>query len=299
MEPVRKHGSPELAAEHPAAGGDGRACTSRSGSPSPMPEPTRRRSARVPPRRGRVRRDAARRCGRRRRRCARSACCWSAPHRRSSATAPTDGHDAAARRSAGRRGRHPPDPQARAATLWCPAKCATTVCGCRSSGGSARKARASVTCSMASTPSASSSPPKRWASGGPRCARAVDYANERVVFGRPIGQNQGIAFPLAEAHMRLHAAELAVREAPGATTTGCPCGEAGEHGEVPGRRRQLLRRRPGACKPTAASATPREYHVERYWREARLMQIAPVSQEMVLQLHQPRRCSVCPVRTER
>ena len=43
--------------------------------------------------------------------------------------------------------------------------------------------------------------------------RAVAYANERVVFGRPIGQNQGIAFPLAEAHMRLRAAELVVREA--------------------------------------------------------------------------------------
>jgi acyl-CoA dehydrogenase len=42
--------------------------------------------------------------------------------------------------------------------------------------------------------------------------QTVDYANDRLVFGRPIG-NQGIAFPLAEAHMKLHAAELAIREA--------------------------------------------------------------------------------------
>ena len=44
-------------------------------------------------------------------------------------------------------------------------------------------------------------------------AKAVAYANERVVFGRPIGKNQGVAFPLAEAKMRLDAAELMIRKA--------------------------------------------------------------------------------------
>ena len=55
--------------------------------------------------------------------------------------------------------------------------------------------------------------------------RAVDYANERIVFGRPIGKNQGIAFPLADAHMRLRAAELVIRDASARYDAGLPCGE--------------------------------------------------------------------------
>ena len=54
--------------------------------------------------------------------------------------------------------------------------------------------------------------------------RAVAYANERVVFGRPIGKNQGISFPLADAHMRLRAAEMMVREASARYDAGLPCG---------------------------------------------------------------------------
>ena len=50
----------------------------------------------------------------------------------------------------------------------------------------------------------------RWQS---RTCRAVNYANERVAAGRPIGKNQGVAFPLAEAKMRLDAAELMIRKA--------------------------------------------------------------------------------------
>src|SRR6185503_17406446 len=55
--------------------------------------------------------------------------------------------------------------------------------------------------------------------------RAVEYANDRVIFGRPIGMNQGIAFPLAEAHARLHAAELVIREASARYDEGLACGE--------------------------------------------------------------------------
>ena len=55
--------------------------------------------------------------------------------------------------------------------------------------------------------------------------RGVAYANERVVFGRPIGKNQGIAFPLADAHMRLRAAEMMIREASRRYDAGLPCGE--------------------------------------------------------------------------
>jgi acyl-CoA dehydrogenase len=111
--------------------------------------------------------------------------------------------------------------------------------------------------------------------------RAVDYANDRVVFGRPIGQNQGIAFPLAEAHARLHAAELVVREASWRYDRGLPCGEqanlakylASEAGFFAADR---------AMQTHGGFGYAKEYDVERYWREARLMKIAPVSQEMVL-----------------
>jgi acyl-CoA dehydrogenase len=55
--------------------------------------------------------------------------------------------------------------------------------------------------------------------------RAVAYANSRIVYGHPIGRNQGIAFPLAEAYARLHAAELVVREASWRYDRGLACGE--------------------------------------------------------------------------
>ncbi len=110
--------------------------------------------------------------------------------------------------------------------------------------------------------------------------KAVAYANSRVVFGRPIGQNQGIAFPLAEAHMHLHAAELAVREASWRFDQGLPCGEAANTAKFLAAEAAFF-----ACdramQTHGGMGYAREYHVERYWREARLMKIAPVSQEMV------------------
>jgi acyl-CoA dehydrogenase len=101
-----------------------------------------------------------------------------------------------------------------------------------------------------------------------------------VVFGRPIGQNQGLAFPLAEAHMKLHAAELAVREASWMFDQGMPCGEAANTAKYLAAEAAFF-----ACdramQTHGGMGYAREYHVERYWREARLMKIAPVSQEMV------------------
>ena len=111
--------------------------------------------------------------------------------------------------------------------------------------------------------------------------RAVKYANNRVVFDRPIGQNQGVAFPLAEAHMKLHAAELLVRKASWQYDHDIPCAEAANTAK-------FLAAEAGFFATDRAMQThggfgyASEYHVERYWREARLMQIAPVSQEMVL-----------------
>ena len=84
--------------------------------------------------------------------------------------------------------------------------------------------------------------------------RAVDYANERVVFGRPIGKNQGIAFPLAEARMRLDAAELMIRKASVAARQRPALWRRRQHGQVAGRGRGSSR--PTApCRPTAASVT--------------------------------------------
>ncbi|CAN5737764.1 acyl-CoA dehydrogenase family protein [soil metagenome] len=111
--------------------------------------------------------------------------------------------------------------------------------------------------------------------------RAVEYAKGRVVFDRPIGQNQGIAFPLAEAHVKLRAAGLMVREAGELIDAGRPCGEeanlakylAAEAGFFAADR---------AVQTFGGFGYAREYHVERYFRESRLPRIAPISQELVL-----------------
>jgi acyl-CoA dehydrogenase len=111
--------------------------------------------------------------------------------------------------------------------------------------------------------------------------RAVQYANERVVFNRPIGKNQGIAFPLAEAATSLDAADLMVRKAATLFDNGQHCGKEANMAK-------WLAAEAGFFAADAALQThggfgyAREYHVERYWREARLMKLAPISQEMIL-----------------
>lgn len=85
--------------------------------------------------------------------------------------------------------------------------------------------------------------------------RAVAYAGERVVFDRPIGQNQGIAFPLARSHMELRAAELAVREAAWRYDRGLPCGEAASTAKfLAAEAGYAAADRP--CRPSGAWATP-------------------------------------------
>jgi acyl-CoA dehydrogenase len=111
--------------------------------------------------------------------------------------------------------------------------------------------------------------------------RAVRYANERVVFGRPIGMNQGLQFPLADSLARLDAAELTLRKATWLYDHGRPCGREANTAKY-------------LCADAGFDAADRalqthggmgyaeEYHVARYFREARLLKIAPLSQEMVL-----------------
>ena len=87
--------------------------------------------------------------------------------------------------------------------------------------------------------------------------KAVDYASERVLFGRPIGQNQGVQFPIAKAYAQMRAAE-----ADGAAGLAQVRGRAalrrgGQHGQDARRRRRLGRRRGLHPDPSAASASPR------------------------------------------
>jgi len=111
--------------------------------------------------------------------------------------------------------------------------------------------------------------------------RAVDYANERVVFNRPIGKNQGVAFPLGEAKMRLDAAELMIRKASWKLDNGEPCGAEANMAKWLAAD-AAFQAADQAMQTHGGFGYAREYHVERYWREARLMRIAPISQEMIL-----------------
>ena len=111
--------------------------------------------------------------------------------------------------------------------------------------------------------------------------RAVDYANERIIFGRPIGKNQGIAFPLAEAYARLKAGELAIREASWRYDNGLPCGEHANIAKWLAADASFFAA-DRAVQTMGGLGYASEYDVERYWRESRLTRIAPVSQEMIM-----------------
>lgn len=111
--------------------------------------------------------------------------------------------------------------------------------------------------------------------------RASQYARERVVFGRPIGQNQAIAHPLAQAWARLEAAELVAMKAAWLYDHGRPCGAEANAAK-------LLAAEAGfeacdvALQTHGGYGYAKEFHVERLWREVRLYKIAPVSQQMAL-----------------
>ena len=111
--------------------------------------------------------------------------------------------------------------------------------------------------------------------------RAGGYANEREVFGRPIGQNQGVSFPLGEAQMRLDAAELMIRKASWLLDHGEPCGAEANMAKWLAAD-AAFQAADQAVQTHGGFGYAREFHVERYWREARLMRIAPISQEMIL-----------------
>lgn len=111
--------------------------------------------------------------------------------------------------------------------------------------------------------------------------RASQYARERVVFDRPIGQNQGIAFPLAECQTRLDAAELMARNAAWRYDEGLSCGKEANMAKWLCAD-AAFKAADQAIQTHGGMGYAKEYHVERYFRESRILRIAPVSQEMVM-----------------
>ncbi|MGB3289716.1 MAG: acyl-CoA dehydrogenase family protein [Burkholderiaceae bacterium] len=110
---------------------------------------------------------------------------------------------------------------------------------------------------------------------------ATNYAKERVIFNRPIGQNQGIQFPIARAHAELEAADLMLRKAAAMFGAGLPCGAEANIGKMLAS--EAAWHAAEACLQTHGGfGYAKEYDVERKWRETRLMQIAPISTNLIL-----------------
>jgi len=110
---------------------------------------------------------------------------------------------------------------------------------------------------------------------------AVKYANERVIFGRPIGQNQAIQFPIARAHAETEAAEILLRKSAAMFAANIPCG--GEVNMAKMLASEAAWHAGEACLQTHGGfGYAKEYDVERKWRETRLMQIAPISTNLIL-----------------
>jgi acyl-CoA dehydrogenase len=111
--------------------------------------------------------------------------------------------------------------------------------------------------------------------------RGVAYAQEREVFGRKIGANQAVSHPLARANAHLSAAWLSTIQAAWRLDRGLPCGaEANEAKFLAAD--AAYEAADAAMQTLGGMSAAKEYHVERYFREARLCRIAPISQEMTL-----------------
>jgi acyl-CoA dehydrogenase len=111
--------------------------------------------------------------------------------------------------------------------------------------------------------------------------RAVKHANERVVFGRPIGQNQGVAFPIAWVHARIEAADLMRRRAAELYEQGDSC--AAEANMAKLLAADASWQAANVCLDTHGGfGFAREFDVERKFRETRLYQVAPVTTNMIL-----------------
>jgi acyl-CoA dehydrogenase len=111
--------------------------------------------------------------------------------------------------------------------------------------------------------------------------KAVDYAGSRVVFDRPIGQNQAVQFPIARAHCETEAAELMIRKAAAQFDAGQDCGATANMAKLLASE-AAWHAGEAAMQTFGGFAFAREYDIERKWRETRLYQIAPISTNLIL-----------------
>ncbi len=111
--------------------------------------------------------------------------------------------------------------------------------------------------------------------------RATEYANEREVFGRPIGKNQGVQFPIAQAHMKAEAAALMVEKAATRFDAGEPCGAEANMAKYLAAAASW--EAADMCMQTFGGfGFSTEYDIERKFRETRLYQVAPISTNLIL-----------------
>jgi alkylation response protein AidB-like acyl-CoA dehydrogenase len=111
--------------------------------------------------------------------------------------------------------------------------------------------------------------------------KARSYARERVLFGRPIGQNQGVQFPIARAYAQMRAAEAIVQKGLEKFDAGLPCGEEANMGKLLAAEASWAAGE--ACVNTHGGfGFAEEYDIERKFRETRLYQVAPISTNLIL-----------------
>ena len=111
--------------------------------------------------------------------------------------------------------------------------------------------------------------------------KSVEYSKQRVLFGRPIGANQGVQFPIARAYAQMRAAEAIVKEGLERFEAGLPCGEQANMGKMLAADAAWAAAE--ACVQTHGGfGFAEEYDIERKFREARLYQVAPISTNLVL-----------------
>jgi alkylation response protein AidB-like acyl-CoA dehydrogenase len=112
-------------------------------------------------------------------------------------------------------------------------------------------------------------------------AKASAYARERVLFGRPIGQNQGVQFPIAKAYAQMRAAEAIVEKGLAKFAAGQNCGEEANMGKMLAAEASWAAGE--ACVNTHGGfGFAEEYDIERKFRETRLYQVAPISTNLIL-----------------
>jgi acyl-CoA dehydrogenase len=111
--------------------------------------------------------------------------------------------------------------------------------------------------------------------------KASQYSKERVVFGRPIGQNQAVQFPIARAYCEAEAADLMIRKAAALFDSGAECGAEANMAKMLAADASWHAGE-ATMQTFGGFAFAKEYEVERKWRETRLYQVAPISTNLIL-----------------